>query len=457
MTIVNIPEGADMNNLPPVPPENNTPDFPPFPDDIFDCLPPVLQKACELFKVQEEKELFLVGALGVLSGIMPNVQGLYFGRQVHANLYCFIVGKYGTGKGALLWARDLAALIDDYRLAKAKESIKTFHEALQHFQRQQKLYDKGKLQTAPEPPVPPRHYKLYLPANSTKTAVMQLLMENDGRGIMFETEGDTLADMLKQDYGNFSDVLRKAFHHEPVSYYRRADNEDVNIEHPSMSVVLSGTQDQLRKLIPTIDNGLFSRFCFYVLQSSAPFNNPFDSSVSDLGYYFNMLAERFLVMYKLLEARTEPLQFKLQAHQQALFVNMFDKIKTELRGVGDDLDGTVNRLGLICYRIAMVLSVVRNYELDNVDAIVCNDTDFNNAMLIAEHLLNYSMHVYECLTVKHPMVMSNATKQERIAECCRQYSFGYALRKISLSILGTETNAATIMRWVKKHCTNKRA
>jgi hypothetical protein len=417
----------------------------------------VLQKACELFKVQEEKELFLVGALGVLSGIMPNVQGMYFGRQVHANLYCFIIGKYGTGKGALLWARDLAVMIDDYRLAKAKESIKAHHEAQQHYQKQQKLYDKGKLEHAPEPPAPPRHLKLFLPANSSKTAVMQLLMENDGRGIMFETEGDTLADKLKQDYGNFSDVLRKAFHHEPVSYYRRADNEDVNIEHSSLSVVLSGTQDQLRKLIPTIDNGLFSRFCFYVLQSTAPFHNPFDSRVSELGYYFNMLAERFLVMYKILEARTEPLQFKLQAHQQALFVNMFDKLKTELRDVGDDLDGTVNRLGLICYRIAMVLSIARNYELDGVDIISCNDTDFNNAMLIAEQLLNYSMHVYENLTVKHPFVMNNATKQEKIAECCRQYKMGTVIRIIAASLLGSEKNNPTILNWINKYCKNKRA
>jgi hypothetical protein len=457
MTIVNIPEGTDMNNMPPQPPENTTPDFPAFPDDIFDCLPPVLQKACELFKVQEEKELFLVGALGVLSGIMPNVQGLYFGRNVYPNLYCFIMGKYGTGKGAMLWARDLGEQVEQYRESQAKESIKNFEAEKASYHKQQKLYDKGKTQTVPIPPKAPRHLKLFIPANSTKTAVMQLLMENDGRGIMFETEGDTLADMLRQDYGNFSDVLRKAFHHEPVSYYRRADNEDVNIEHPSLSVVLSGTPDQLKKLIPTIDNGLFSRFCFYVLQSTAPFNNPFDSKVSELGYYFNRLAERFLVMYKILEARTEPLQFTLQAHQQALFVNMFDKIKTEMRGVGDDLDGTVNRLGLICYRIAMVLSIARNYELDGVDIISCNDTDFNNAMLIAEHLMSYSMHVYETLTVKQPLVMNVDEKQERIAECCRQYNLGYALRKISLSVLGAEKKAPTVLNWVKKFCSNKRA
>lgn len=457
MTIVNIPEGTDLNNGLPQEPIVPATDFTPFPDDVFECLPPLLAKACDSFKGQEEKELFLTGALGVLSGMMPHVQGMYFGRQVFPNLYCFIIGKYGTGKGALVWARDLGEATDNYREQQAKESFKAYHEAQLHYQRQQKLYDKGKLQTAPEAPVPPKHLKLYLPANSTKTAVMQLLMENDGRGIMFETEGDTLADMLRQDYGNFSDVLRKAFHHEPVSYYRRADNEDVKINHPSLSVVLSGTEDQLRKLIPSIDNGLFSRFCFYVLQSDAPFNNPFSTETAELGYYFGVLSDAFLRMYKKLEARTEPVQFVLQPHQQALFVSMFAKMKTELRHVGNDLDGTVNRLGLIAYRIAMVLTVIRFSTASNIDTLTCTDADFNNAMLIAEHLLNYSMHVYETLTVKQPLVLAQDEKQEKIAECCRQYKMGMVLRAISLNLLGSERNSSTILNWIKRYCPNIRA
>src|SRR5690606_30104441 len=143
------------------------------------------------------------------------------------------------------------------------------------YNRQMALYNKGKLPAPPPMPTPAGHTKLYLPANSTKTAMMQLLMENNGRGIIFETEGDTLADMLRQDYGNFSDVLRKAYHHESVSFFRRANNEDVFIEHPQLSVVLSGTQDQLHRLIPTIENGLFSRFCFYILDQRQGFKDPF--------------------------------------------------------------------------------------------------------------------------------------------------------------------------------------
>ena len=457
---VEIPEGLDMNTVPPPPPPAPpTPELPAFPDDIFECLPNLLQTACNQFKEAEEKELFLVSALGVLSGIMPNVQGLYFGRNVSPNLYCFIMGKYGTGKGAMLWARDLGAAIEAYREENAKNSFKAYHEAEQQYHKQQKLYDKGKLQTAPAAPAPPKHLKLFIPANSSKTAVMQLLMENDGRGIMFETEGDTLADMLKQDYGNFSDVLRKAFHHEPVSYYRRANNEDVKINNPCLSVVLSGTQDQLFKLIPSIDNGLFSRFCFYVLESNAPFKNPFDSDKHEWGFYFNVLADKFLSMYKKLEARSYPLQFNVLPTNKELFVQLFDKSKTELRGIADDLDGTVNRMGLICYRIAMVLTIIRQIDYLDGDEVTCSDMDFNNAVIITWQLMNYSLYVYEQLVPLKPSKVEkySIAKQEQIKAVCECYNSGMIFTDIAQQVLGNATLAPRAFRWVRDFCKNKRA
>lgn len=463
---LHIPDGYDMNDgVPPAAPPPPVSEFAPFPDDIFENLPPHLALACRQFARQEEKELFLVGALGVISGMLPHVQGMYFGRMVGANLYCFIMGRYGTGKGALLWARDLGEAVEAHREAQAKEGFAKHTEEMLHYHRQLKLYDKGKLPAPPEMPKPPRHLKLYLPANSTKTAVMQLLMENDGRGIMFETEGDTLADMLRQDYGNFSDVLRKAFHHEPVSYYRRANNEDVKINYPALSVVLSGTQDQLHKLIPAAENGLFSRFCFYVLQSSAPFYNPFDESKTEHSYYFGVLAAHFLALYMRLEARTEPVLFALRPEQQAAFVTQFDKYKTELRHLGDDLDGTANRLGLICYRIAMVLTAVRFGGSVQLDTLTCITADFENACLIVEQLLKHSLYVYEGLeskkalvpkSVSATMLTRNAEKEERIKETCMCYNAGMVYEDIALRVLGKATGVSTVYRWVRDFC-KKRA
>ena len=81
---------------------------------------------------------------------------------------------------------------------------------------------------------------------------------------MFETEGDTLANVFASDYGNYSDGFRKAFHHEPISYTRRKDREFVDrLLRPRLSAVLSGTPRQISALLPDAENGLFSRFIFY--------------------------------------------------------------------------------------------------------------------------------------------------------------------------------------------------
>lgn len=58
---------------------------------------------------------------------------------------------------------------------------------------------------------------LIIPANSSATSVYQILSDNGGNALMLETEGDTLANVFASDYGNFSDGLRKVFHHEPIS------------------------------------------------------------------------------------------------------------------------------------------------------------------------------------------------------------------------------------------------
>src|SRR5690606_14575639 len=103
----------------------------------------------------------------------------------------------------------------------------------------------------------------------------QLLADNGGQGLILETEGDTLAQTFKTDYGNYSDGFRKAFHHETISYFRRTDREYVDIENPKVSAALSGTPSQVGSLIHTCENGLFSRFMFYCLNTKGVWKNVF--------------------------------------------------------------------------------------------------------------------------------------------------------------------------------------
>lgn len=103
-----IPEGTDLNDL-------GSDRTPAFPAAVYADLPPALRAACELLADRTEREVFLVGALAVLSGLLPNVRGFYDQQFYSANLFCYILAPYGSGKGTLKLARALGEAVHAYK------------------------------------------------------------------------------------------------------------------------------------------------------------------------------------------------------------------------------------------------------------------------------------------------------------------------------------------------------
>ena len=162
-----------------------------------------------------------------------------------------------------------------------------------------------------------------MPANSSATAMCQILFENDGVGLMFETEGYTLASTFKSEHGNYSDALRKAFHHESISYNRRKDREFVELKTPRLSAVLSGTPRQVLSLIPDAENGLFSRFIFYTIDLALIWNNVFAGSSGDvLDNYFEELGKRFDYLNTQMND-AEPMVFRFTTPQEGRVQRVF--------------------------------------------------------------------------------------------------------------------------------------
>lgn len=427
--------------------------------ETFSKLPAMLREPCMRFTDPAERELFLIGALGVISGMLPNYRGQYFGQETGTNLYCFIIGRYGTGKGALKWAKLLGDDIHEYLLQEARSSEELYLREKAHYTREMTLFTKGKKENPPDEPQPPRHLKLFIPANTTKTAVVQLLKENDGSGIIFETEGDTLADMLRQDYGNFSDILRKAYHHEALSFFRRANNEDVEVSHPALSVVLSGTYDQLLKLIPTIDNGLYSRFLFYILDGNTEFRNPFAKSDEGHARALKQYSEKFLALYRQLEEREFPLKFFVREQQQDAFVDQYTYVKEWIQDtVSEELDGSVNRMALMTYRIAMILCILREYERCktlNPIGIFCKDEDMEAAFKIVDVLSYNAVDVYRYLE-QHGLKRAAKPKNSTVSDdernlCYRLGQQGMSLRSIAAQVFGNANHHMKVKRILRDY------
>ena len=346
-------------------------------------MPSPLRQGCEPFSGRE-KDCFLLAALTVLGSCMNSVYGVYDGVRVRPFLFVFVVAPAGSGKGSLVWARRLGDGYHKYRSALSQQARQDYEQVLATAHQNKHV--------CPEPPPP---YKaLYIPGNSSAAAFLKALAENDEWGIIFETEADTLSAALKQDWGDHSDVMRKAFHHEPTSFLRKS-GERFELASPALSVVLSGTPGQVRKLIPNAENGLYSRFVFYTFQTEAIWRDisPQSGRIA-LDDHFADLTQRTTRMARVLDA-FGPIQVVLTPDQWQLFNQQMDLLLTKaLTCSSPGSSSTVYRLGLIAYRIAMILTVLRQYESDTLDkTLTCSDTDFGMALDMVGVLLDHALRL----------------------------------------------------------------
>lgn len=364
--------------------------LPTFTPQIHQNLPDFLRKIIDIADSPEDGDILLLGTLTVLSACLPQIEGIYNKRPVSSNLFLFVTARASSGKGRLTLCR--------YLIEPIHERLREINEAeMMEYKQKMQMYNASKNKGSMEKPEQPPLRMLFIPANSSATAVYQVLGENDGQGIMFETEGDTLANTFASDYGNYSDGFRKAFHHETISYVRRKDREYVNLKHPKLSALLTGTPKQVSSLITDAENGLFSRFIFYYLSTKVMWQNVFEQSGDrTLDEQFRALGEEFHDFHTLL-ADYGKIRFHLTVEQQIRFNEFFEQAQAQyVNDLGEDIIASVRRLGLITYRIAMIMSALRIME-DGCfeDNIVCRDEDFETALIISDALLHHTTKVFE--------------------------------------------------------------
>ena len=350
------------------------------------------------------KDKMMLGSLNLVSGILPkSLYSIYDRRRVYAPLYNILYGGFATKKGDLEACKQLVVPI--------KSEMRRLYEAQKSAYDQEKAAwenaPKGGRGPEPEEPV---LRSPFIAANSSASAFYRTLDANDGWGMMFETEADTLSNMLsKSEYGDYSDLMRKAHHHESATMVRVSEHVNIEIEEPRLSVFLTCTGSQLPLLLPAtnVANGLASRFLFYGLpDSKVEFRNVFEGNDMPIEDIFKERGQRLLYLYHtLLDRESHPIQFLMTKTQQQEFVSTFDEVlKEQFAMLGNGIQGFIFRLALECYRYAMVLTALRRLSErygsndglfdDDEQALVCDDRDFHIAMTIIDCLVNHTGRVY---------------------------------------------------------------
>lgn len=367
--------------------------LPTFCDKITGSLPLIFKDISSLGKTLTEKDMLLLASITILSGAFPEVYAIYDSSKVYANLFTFLVANAASGKGRTTSCLKLVSLIEQEVREANKQEMDDYQQELADIRAMGK-----KASGMPLPKEPP-YRSLMIPANCSSTAIYQALHDNHDQGITFETEADSLANTLKSDYGNFSDGLRKGFHHEDITYRRRKENEHVEIHNPKWTVYLTGTPGQVPNLIPSAENGLFSRFLFMKVDIPAKWHNVFSKSTRTIDEEMEAIGKRVYDIHLILKKKQGGIEFKLTEEQEDKFNDFFNKLVEEYKDMlGRDFVANIYRMGLSAYRIAMILSITRLEGATCLpDCIICKDEDLECALIIADTLMQHAARIFSTL------------------------------------------------------------
>ncbi len=320
-------------------------------------LPELMKSVLSLAHTPAEKDMLLMSALTACSGVLPN---LYFkygigAKRYYPNLQLFIVGSAACGKS-------IANL--------ALELVKPIHEA----------------------------NPLIIPGDATYPAFYQTLAKQKGRGYIHESEGSVITDIWRSSTVNYNTALRKAAEHETIS--RARCKEASVIENPQLSMVLTGTFSQYHALVPSIENGYFSRLLTLIVDEHQAFNSQYVQPSESSDETVKTCAEQLYHLYEKL-LFSKPREFCLTPDQRTrLGHHLETAYPTLIRMLGEDFHSVVLRMAVHIERIAMILSALRsceeqlkikNYEL----RMECSDVDYQTAEMIGNKLILHMAQAYQ--------------------------------------------------------------
>lgn len=328
-------------------------------------LPTLLEQALSIAPEGEMRDMLLLSLLTNCAYALPAMRMLH-GRPHHTyspELLTMIVAPAASGKGIMNYGRLLLQAIEG---------------------------NNGK--------------QVYIPANSSASALLKVMDEYDGRGIVFATEMDTLTQTLRAAYGQFGDIVRCIFEHETVSQLRRQNNEFIEIRDPRIAMLLSGTPNQVQPLLRNRENGLMSRFACYVVNSRMDFDDNVwdveeDGNTPREAILYDRLATELGDRYLWMEKAGHKCYFYLRDAQLKTIKRMFrSEYESYSAAFGELFDATLKRMPVIMKRIGMILTGLR-LEITKPlpERVVCSEEDFQTMLLIGHKMLIHAAMVFQMM------------------------------------------------------------
>lgn len=368
-----------------------------FPESVYNDLPGSYRELFNYVDRIKNKDILLMASLPVIAAHLDGVYAKYGHEEFSPDIYNMIIASAAAGKGYANQARQIGLRLSDYYEQENQCAL----DLRDPDRRSGQKNDSQRIKS------------LFFPANSSSRALYDLLNANDGKGLIFETEIDTMLAAIGQDWGNFSDLTRKAFHHENCSLSRKG--ELLTIKNPKLSIFMSGTHDQFRDMFRNTENGLYTRFAFYTFESGLEWISQRPSeNINQLHLHIDEFSGWLFDLNRKLNTREKPLEVSLAGHCWEQMDDYFDNKVEEFKeeGYPEDLVGNLRRSGIILIKVSMLLTILRAYnelgdELLSKEKITTEEIDFQNALTIVNTLLDHSFYLYGSLNKGSGSVFKN--------------------------------------------------
>ena len=324
-------------------------------------LPESLQQMLSLASTPEEQDIILMATLAAASACLPN---LYFrygptGKKYYANLQSFILAAAASGKGIANQALEMVRVIDE-------------------------------------------QYPMLIAGDSTLAAFYKALEEQNGCGYLHESEGSVITDIWKGGTANYNTTLRKAAEHEPISRNRVKGASE--IKNPRISMLLTGTFGQYRALVPSVENGYFSRLLTVVIRGTNGFDKRYVNSKDVQSAVPKIVGQRMLRTYEALLNGEEREWSLTDAQKERLGEHLETEYGTLIGLLGENFHSAVIRMAVQIERMAMILTAMRMVnrlnctdQTDYTDQWVCADDDYETAEMIGNKMLLHMAAAYRMI------------------------------------------------------------
>ncbi len=375
-------------------------------------LPESLQQMISLARTEEEKDIILMATLTAASACVPNMYFRYgpTGKKYYANLQCFILAAAASGKGIANQALEMVRVIDE-------------------------------------------QYPMLIAGDSTLPAWYKALEEQGGKGYMHESEGSVITDVWKTSAANYNTALRKAAEHEPISRNRVKGASE--IKNPRLSMLLTGTFGQYKALVPSVENGYFSRLLTVVIRGTNGFDKRYVSSKGGQSAIPKIVGNRLLRTYETLMNAGE-LEWSLtDAQKERLGEHLETEYGTLIGLLGENFHSAVIRMALQIERMAMILTAMRgnvpeyNSGLTN-EGLYCKDEDYETAEMIGNKMLLHMAAAYRMIDGDAQDVVPEIKPLDQRRILFDQLKPEYAHKDLVVEAKTQGVSPRTAFRWNEK-------